>query len=210
MRCCQAKTWVLGGRKGSRLGSSWYGDQPRKSVWSVRKSEQHRARTGGAGRCGHVPCQCVRALGVGPTARAGTAAMGLTGHHTAGLRLRKRTETSEGDRQGQSNPTPVNLVQHVTHVPHQELHLPSLTEHQASRLHTRPLTLQLLEQEGLPTPPLGVEPHADGRLHGGLAEDVRQGAAVQVIAQHVPVCLRRRQVSWEQRETSVLIHCLLN
>ena len=52
---------------------------------------------------------------------------------------------------------------------------------------TLTLTLQFLEQEGLAAAPLGVQAHADGRLHGGLAQDVRQGAAVEVIAQHVPI-----------------------
>lgn len=61
------------------------------------------------------------------------------------------------------------------------------------------LTLQFLEQKGLAAAPLGVQAHADGRLHGGLAQDVGQGAAVQVVAQHVPVRLGGRQVLWETR-----------
>lgn len=57
------------------------------------------------------------------------------------------------------------------------------------------LTFQLLEQEGFPAPPLRIQPHTDGRLHGRLAEDVSQCTAVQVIAKHVAVCFRRGQVS---------------
>lgn len=62
-----------------------------------------------------------------------------------------------------------------------------------------PLTLQLLEQEGLATAPLGVQSHTDGRLHGGLTQDVGQRRAVQVVSQHVAVRLRGRQVSCAQR-----------
>lgn len=57
------------------------------------------------------------------------------------------------------------------------------------------LTLQFLEQEGLAGAPLGVQTHADGRLHGGFAQDVGQSRAVQVVAQHVAVRLRGRQVT---------------
>lgn len=56
------------------------------------------------------------------------------------------------------------------------------------------LTLQLLEQEGFAAAPLSVQTHADGWLHGGLAKDVSQRTAVQVITQHVAVTLRRGQV----------------
>lgn len=57
------------------------------------------------------------------------------------------------------------------------------------------LTFQLLQQEGLAAAPLGVQTHTDGRLHGGFTQNVRQSRAVQVVAQHVPVCLRGRQVT---------------
>lgn len=59
----------------------------------------------------------------------------------------------------------------------------------------RGLTLQLLEQEGLAAAPLGVQTHADGRLHGGFAQDVCQSRAVQVVTQHVSVRLCGRQVT---------------
>lgn len=62
------------------------------------------------------------------------------------------------------------------------------------------LTLQLLEQEGFAAAPLSVQTHADGWLHGGLAKDVSQRTAVQVITQHVAVTLRRGQVLYNTSE----------
>lgn len=59
----------------------------------------------------------------------------------------------------------------------------------------RGLTLQLLKQEGLAAAPLGVQTHADGGLHGGLAQDVCQSRAVQVVTQHVSVRLSGGQVT---------------
>lgn len=56
------------------------------------------------------------------------------------------------------------------------------------------LTLKLFKEERFSTAPLGVQANADGRLHGGLAEDVSQGAAVQVISQHVSIRFGRGEV----------------
>lgn len=57
------------------------------------------------------------------------------------------------------------------------------------------LTLQLLKEEGLAAAPLGIQTHTDGRLHGGLTQDVSQSRAVQVVTQHVSVRLCGRQVT---------------
>ena len=40
---------------------------------------------------------------------------------------------------------------------------------------------EFLEQEALAAAPLGVEPHGDGHGERGLRQDVRQGAAIQVV-----------------------------
>ena len=47
------------------------------------------------------------------------------------------------------------------------------------------LVLQLLQEETLAGAPLGVQTHRDGGGEGGLRQDVRQGAAVEIVAQHV-------------------------
>lgn len=62
------------------------------------------------------------------------------------------------------------------------------------------LTLQFLKKEGLAATPLSIQADTDRRLHGGLAQDVCQGAAVQVVTQHVSVRLGGREVLWGGRK----------
>lgn len=66
------------------------------------------------------------------------------------------------------------------------------------------LTLQFLKKEGLAAAPLSVQADTNRRLHGGLAQDVCQGAAVQVVTQHVPVRLGGGEVLWGGRKRNRL------
>lgn len=56
-------------------------------------------------------------------------------------------------------------------------------------------TFQFLKQERFSTSPLCIQAYTDGWLHGWFTENISQSAAVQIIAQHVTVRLRRGQVS---------------
>ena len=53
---------------------------------------------------------------------------------------------------------------------------------------------EFVEEETLAAAPLGVEADGDGHGEGGLGEDVGQGRAVQVVAQHVLGVVVRVQV----------------
>lgn len=64
-------------------------------------------------------------------------------------------------------------------------------------------TFQFLKQERFSTSPLRIQAHTDGWLHGWFTQNISQSAAVQIIAQHVTVRFRGRQVSCN---TNTVLH----
>lgn len=64
-------------------------------------------------------------------------------------------------------------------------------------------TFQFLKQERFSTSPLCIQAYTDGWLHGWFTQNISQSAAVQIIAQHVTIRFRGRQVSCN---TNTVLH----
>lgn len=59
------------------------------------------------------------------------------------------------------------------------------------------LTLQFAEEERLATPPLSIQAYSDGRVEGGLTQNVRQSTAVHLISKQV-LTIISIQISWQK------------